>query len=189
MAEVYLGRTPLAQGLHKLLVIKKIHPAYASSDQFRVLFRHEAEAAMNLNHPNIAQVFEWGEQPMHYLAMEYVVGVDLMRLCEGAARAARRFPYGLCAYIVQQMAKGLDYAHRKHDPASGEPLAIVHRDVSPQNVLISYDGSVKLVDFGIAALRGVPEEAGVLKGKFAYMSPEQASARPVDRRSDIYSAG
>jgi predicted ATPase/class 3 adenylate cyclase len=189
MAEVYLARTQLAQGLQKLLVVKTIHPAHAQSPQFHMLFRHEAEAAMNLNHPNIAQVFEWGELPMHYLAMEYVEGVDLMRLSEGAARAGRRFPYGLCAYIVQQMAKGLDYAHRKLDPATGEPLAIVHRDVSPQNVLISYDGAVKLVDFGIAALRGAPEEAGVLKGKFAYMSPEQASARPVDRRSDIYSAG
>ena len=189
MAEVYLARTPLAQGLQKLLVIKKIHPAYAQAAQFRVMFRHEAEAAMNLNHPNIVQVFEWGELPAHYLAMEYVEGVDLMRLAAAAQHAGRRFTYGLAAYVVQQMAKGLDYAHRKADPATGEALGIVHRDISPQNILISYDGSVKLVDFGIAALRGAPEEEGVVKGKYAYMSPEQADGKPVDRRSDIFSAG
>src|SRR5262245_57333825 len=161
MAEVYLARTPLAQGLHKLLVIKKIHPAYAQTSQFRVMFRHEAEAAMNLNHPNIVQVFEWGELPSYYLAMEYVEGIDLIRLMSAGHHADRRFAYGLAAYVVQQMAKGLDYAHRKTDPATGEPLGIVHRDVSPQNVLISNDGGVKLVDFGIAALRGAPEEEGI----------------------------
>src|SRR5262249_24177786 len=108
MAEVYLARTPLAQGLQKLLVVKKIHPAYAQTSQFRVMFRHEAEAAMNLNHPNIVQVFEWGELPAHYLAKEYVEGVDLMRLGAAAQHAGRRVPYGLAAYVVQQMAKGLD---------------------------------------------------------------------------------
>jgi hypothetical protein len=106
----------------------------------------------------------------------------------GGAKIGRRVPYGLSAYVVQQVAKGLDYAHRKTDEY-GEELGIVHRDISPQNVLVSWDGAVKIVDFGIARARDVQEEEGVVKGKFAYMSPEQARGQPVDRRSDIYSAG
>src|SRR6478735_6880029 len=134
MAEVFLARTTVAQGLNKTLVIKKIHTAYARSRQF--------------------------------VAMEYVEGIDLLRLLQEAARARQRLPYGVSAYIVQQLAKGLDYAHRKTDEF-GQPLGIVHRDISPQNVLLSWDGGVKIVDFGIARARDVHEEQGVIKGKFA----------------------
>ena len=99
-----------------------------------------------------------------------------------------RLPYGRRAYIVQQLAKGLDYAHRKTDEF-GQPLGIVHRDISPQNILLSWDGGVKIVDFGIARARDVHEEQGVIKGKFAYMSPEQARGEPVDCRTDVFAAG
>jgi tetratricopeptide (TPR) repeat protein len=189
MAEVFLARTTVAQGLAKHLVIKKIHPAFAKSKHFVTMFVDEAKIALGLNHPNIVQVFDFGHVGQtYYLAMEHVEGLDLLRLLQEGARQVKRVPYGLCAYIVQQVAKGLDYAHRKPDEW-GEPLGIVHRDVSPQNIIISWDGAVKIVDFGIARARDVHEEEGVVKGKFAYMSPEQARGEPVDHRSDVFSAG
>jgi len=189
MAEVFLARTPVAQGLNKTLVIKKIHTAYARSRQFVAMFVDEAKIALGLNHPNITQVFDFGAvADTYFLAMEYVEGIDLLRLLQEAARARQRLPYGVSAYIVQQLAKGLDYAHRKTDEF-GQPLGIVHRDVSPQNILLSWDGSVKIVDFGIARARDVHEEEGVIKGKYAYMSPEQARGEPVDCRSDVFAAG
>ncbi len=189
MAEVYLARTSVAQGLNKTLVIKKIHTAYARSRQFVAMFVDEAKIALGLNHPNIIQVFDFGAVgDTYFLAMEYNEGIDLLRLLQEAAKARVRLPYGISAYIVQQVAKGLDYAHRKTDEF-GEPLGIVHRDISPQNVLLSWDGSIKIVDFGIARARDVHEEAGVIKGKFAYMSPEQARGDVVDCRSDVFAAG
>ncbi len=189
MAEVYLARTAVAQGLNKILVIKKIHTAYARSRQFVAMFKDEAKIALGLNHPNIIQVFDFGQVgDTYFLAMEYVEGIDLLRVLQEAAKAHVRLPYGISAYIVQQLAKGLDYAHRKTDEF-GQPLGIVHRDISPQNVLLSWDGAVKIVDFGIARARDVNEEQGVIKGKFAYMSPEQARGEPVDCRSDVFAAG
>jgi eukaryotic-like serine/threonine-protein kinase len=189
MAEVFLARTTVAQGLNKTLVIKKIHTAYARSRPFVTMFVDEAKIALGLNHPNIIQVFDFGAvADTYFLAMEHVEGVDLLRLLQEAARARQRLPYGLSAYIVQQLAKGLDYAHRKADEF-GQPLGIVHRDISPQNILLSWDGSVKIVDFGIARARDVHEEEGVIKGKYAYMSPEQARGEPVDCRSDVFAAG
>src|SRR4051812_11663406 len=189
MAEVFLAREPLAQGLAKILVIKKIHPSLAETPQFRQMFEDEAKVAVNLNHPNIVQTFGYGQiGPTYYLAMEHVEGVDLLRILNAAVEVNARIPFGLCAYLGQQVAKALDYAHCKTDEY-GEALGIVHRDVSPQNILVSWDGMVKLVDFGIARARHVKEEEGVIKGKFAYMSPEQAAGAPVDPRSDIFSTG
>ncbi|MCB9572184.1 MAG: protein kinase [Kofleriaceae bacterium] len=189
MAEVFLARTAVAQGLAKTLVIKKIHPAYARSRQFVAMFVDEAKIALGLNHPSIVQVFDFGAVgDTYFLAMELVEGLDLLRLLQAGAAQKRRVPHGLAAYVVQQVAKGLDYAHRKADEF-GEPLGIVHRDISPQNILLSWDGSVKIVDFGIARARDVHEDEGVIKGKFAYMSPEQARGEPVDPRSDVFSAG
>src|SRR5262245_41783358 len=189
MAEVYLARTTVAQGLTKTLVLKKIHTAYARSRPFVAMFVDEAKIALGLNHPNIVQVFDFGSVgETYFLAMENVEGMDLLRLLQDCAREKRRIPFGLSAYIVQQLCKGLDYAHRKTDEF-GDPLGIVHRDISPQNVLVSWDGGVKIVDFGIARARHVHEDEGVIKGKFAYMSPEQARGEPVDCRSDVFSAG
>ncbi len=189
MAEVFLAQTTVAQGLNKQLVIKKIHPAFARSRQFVSMFVDEAKIALSLNHPNIVQVFDFGAVgETFFLAMEYVEGMDVLRLMQEASRHKRDVPLGLCSYIIQQVAKGLDYAHRKTDEF-GEPLGIVHRDISQQNILVSWDGAVKIVDFGIARARDVHEEAGVIKGKYAYMSPEQARGELVDRRSDVFSAG
>src|SRR5262245_57703050 len=189
MAEVFLAREPMVGGLSKILVIKQIHPSLAETPQFRQMFEDEAKVGVNLNHPNIVQTFSYGQiGPTFYLAMEHVEGVDLLRLLNATLEAGERIPYGLAAYLGQQVAKGLDYAHRRGDEY-GEALSIVHRDISPQNILVSWDGMVKLVDFGIARARHVRESGGVVKGKFAYMSPEQATGEAVDARSDIFAMG
>jgi serine/threonine protein kinase/tetratricopeptide (TPR) repeat protein len=189
MAEVFLARTAVAQGLSKELVIKKIHPDYARSQRFVSMFVAEAGIALGLNHPNIVQVFDFGRvDGTFFLAMEHIDGLDLVRLLAATQQAGRPLSLELAAFIVQETARGLDYAHRKTD-AFGTPLAIVHRDVSPQNVLVSWDGGVKLVDFGVARARGMDESAGVVKGKYHYMAPEQARGESVDRRADVFSTG
>lgn len=186
MAEVYLARAMLAEGLQKLLTVKKIHPAFSENPHFVSMFKQEASIAMELNHPNIVQVFDFGALgASFFLVMEFVDGMDLMRIVK---KSRRRLPFGLAAYIVKLVAQGLDYAHRKKDPGGGS-LEIVHRDVSPQNILLSYEGAVKITDFGIAKARDQNEDSGVVKGKFAYMAPEQALGQPVDNRADIFSAG
>jgi eukaryotic-like serine/threonine-protein kinase len=189
MAEVFLARTTMAQGLQKIVVVKKIHSAYARSKQFVTMFYDEAKMGLGLNHPNIIQTFDYGTVgDSYFLAMEWVEGMDLLKLLQEAAKQRHRIPYGISTYVVQQICKGLDYAHRKTDE-SGQPLGIVHRDISPQNILLSWEGSTKIVDFGIARARTVQEEEGVIKGKFAYMSPEQARGEPVDCRSDVFATG
>ncbi|MEC7518544.1 MAG: protein kinase [Myxococcota bacterium] len=189
MAEVFLAKSTGAEGIEKILVVKRVLPTFARSPKFISMFVDEAKVAMRLNHPNIVQVYAFEQVRDEFLlAMEFVDGLDLGRLISGARRQGRRIPAALAAYVVSEMAKGLDYAHNRKDE-SGVPMDIVHRDVSPQNVLLSYDGIVKIADFGIARARLVSEETGVIKGKFSYMSPEQARGQRVDRRSDVYSIG
>lgn len=190
MAEVFLARSRGAQGTEKLLVTKKIHPALAKNDRFIEMFVDEARVAMRLNHSNIVQVYAFEQiEGDHILAMEYVDGCDLQEIQTAARNSGTRLPWGLCAFLAMEVAKGLDYAHSRSDDL-GEPLDIVHRDVSPQNVLISQDGAVKIADFGIAKARSLHEETlGEVKGKLGYMSPEQAGGLSVDRRSDIFSLG
>lgn len=189
MAEVFLARSSGAEGIEKLLVVKRVLPSFVRNAKFRTMFIDEAKVAMRLNHPNIVQVYTFEQVREEFLlAMEYVDGLDLGRLVTATRRMKRRLPYGIAAYAVAEAAKGLDYAHNRKDE-QGEPLEIVHRDVSPQNVLLSFEGSVKIADFGIARARMISEDTGIIKGKFAYMSPEQAQGAPVDRRSDVYSLG
>ncbi|MCZ7686141.1 MAG: serine/threonine protein kinase [Sandaracinaceae bacterium] len=189
MAEVFLAKTAGAEGTEKVLVVKRVLPTFARSAKFISMFVDEAKVAMRLNHPNIVQVYAFEQVSGELvLAMEYVDGLDLGRLIGTARREGRRLSHALSAFLVMEVAKGLDYAHNRKDE-SGVPMDIVHRDVSPQNVLISYDGVVKIADFGIARARLVSEETGVIKGKFSYMSPEQARGQRVDRRSDVYSLG
>ncbi len=189
MAEVFLARSSGAEGIDKLLVVKRVLPTFVRNAKFRTMFIDEAKVAMRLNHPNIVQVYTFEQvREEFFLAMEYVDGLDLGRLVGAVRRAKRRLPYSIAAYIVAEAAKGLDYAHNRKDE-QGEPLEIVHRDVSPQNVLLSFEGSVKIADFGIARARMISEDTGIIKGKFAYMSPEQAQGKAVDRRSDVYSLG
>jgi len=187
---VFLAEKKGAEDVVKLLVVKRILPAYGSSPKFREMFAEEANLATRLNHPNIVQVYEfqdYGDEGQ-LLSMEYVEGVDLGKLMAGARAREMRIPPWVAAYVIAEAAKGLHYAHeRKGD--KGVPLGIVHRDVSPQNILLSYEGAVKIADFGVATANMFREEVGVLKGKFGYMSPEQARGERVDRRSDIYALG
>nr|MDQ3034522.1 protein kinase [Myxococcota bacterium] len=189
MAEVFLAKSSGAEGIEKVLVVKRVLPTFSRSPKFVAMFVDEAKVAMRLNHPNIVQVYAFEQVKDEFLlAMEYVDGLDLGRLLSAARRKHTRLPYALSALVVMEAAKGLDYAHNRKDE-SGAGMEIVHRDVSPQNVLVSYDGTVKIADFGIARARMVSEETGVIKGKFSYMSPEQARGQRVDRRSDVYSLG
>jgi len=189
MAEVFLAKKPGAEGTYKLLVLKRILPQQASR-RLRSMFVEEAQLATRLNHPNVVQVFDFfdGGDEGQLLSMEYVEGPDLGMLVSSAKAKSTRIPPWVAAWIIAEASKGLHYAHEKKDDA-GAPLEIVHRDVSPQNILLSYEGSVKIADFGIATAKLFTEEAGVIKGKFAYMSPEQARGEKVDRRSDVYALG
>ena len=190
MAEVFLASKPGAEGTRKLLVLKRILAAHGESRRLRSMFVEEAHLATRLNHPNIVQVYDFFEEPggALLLAMEHVDGPDLGKLLGAARASGLSLGPPLSAWVIAEAAKGLHYAHEKRDEAE-QPLEIVHRDVSPQNILVSYDGAVKIADFGIASARPFQEDVGVIKGKFAYMSPEQARGDKVDRRSDIYSLG
>jgi serine/threonine protein kinase/tetratricopeptide (TPR) repeat protein len=190
MAEVFLAKKRGAEGTYKVVVLKRILPGFTTSRRFRAMFIDEAQLATRLNHPNVVQVYEFSNEgdEGHILAMEYVEGCDLGFLMSACKAKGERIPPWVAAWIIAEAAKGLHYAHEKKDEG-GTPLEIVHRDVSPQNVLLSFEGVVKIADFGIASARLVDEEQGVLKGKFGYMSPEQARGEKVDRRSDLYSLG
>ncbi len=191
MAEVFKARVAAEGHQGRLLAIKRILPAIAADQDFISMFIDEAKISVQLDHPNIARSYELGRSnDLYYIAMEYVAGRDLRTLFERRRRKGEVVPPALAAYVMSRVAEGLDYAHHRKD-ADGRDLQIIHRDVSPQNVLISYDGEVKIIDFGIAkaANKILKTQAGVLKGKFGYMSPEQVRGLDLDRRSDVFSAG
>lgn len=193
MADVYLAEANY-NGLRKTVALKRILQALSANAHFQETFRYEAELSMELNHPNVVQVFEYGQAVSSesdpsclYMVMEYVEGVDLMKFIRKALETGS-LPMGLAAYIIAEVLRGLDYAHRLTGP-DGRPLELVHRDISPQNILLSREGAVKVTDFGIAKALGRSEGEGILRGKLHYMSPEQARAETVDCRSDIFAVG
>jgi serine/threonine protein kinase len=197
MAEIYLARILGVgiEGFEKLVVLKRILPQHALDPELLRMFLDEARLSATLTHPHITEVYDVGaDGDAPFFAMEYVHGANLRELMRAHARvpgrsdAALELPYAIG--IVAAAAAGLHYAHDRLGPG-GEPLGIVHRDVSPSNVLVSYDGSVKVSDFGIAkwAFQRTRTQEGTLKGKFAYMSPEQCRGRAVDRRSDVFALG
>ncbi|MGZ6142010.1 MAG: protein kinase domain-containing protein [Myxococcales bacterium] len=191
MAEVYKAKTVGVEGFEKLVAIKRILPSVAEDEEFIKMFVDEAKITSQLSHSNLAQTFDLGKiDDTYYIAMEYVPGKDLRAVFERMKRRGDRMPLPLAAFVVSRVCEGLDYAHRKRD-AGGRELHIVHRDVSPQNIILSYEGEVKLIDFGIAkaANKITKTQAGILKGKFGYMSPEQVRGLPLDGRSDIFAAG
>ena len=191
MAELYLARTVGMEGFEKLVCVKRILPQYANNPSFVNMFLNEARLAAMLHHPNVAQVYDIGqEQGEFFFAMEYVHGEDLGRLVTTAHESGVPVSLDCALTLVSGLCTGLHYAHEKASP-EGKPLGVVHRDVSPTNVLVSYDGAVKLVDFGIARAGGEPSQSAVgLKGKISYMSPEQCRGKaPLDRRSDVFSVG
>ncbi|MDX2092727.1 MAG: serine/threonine-protein kinase, partial [Kofleriaceae bacterium] len=191
MARIYIARTTGIGMFERHVVLKLITPERANDAVAVQMFLEEARLAASLNHQNVALVFEVGEDGgIHYLAMEYVHGQDMRALLAKAGSQGTRVPLELALTIVAGAAAGLNHAHERRAP-DGTPLGIVHRDVSPSNIMIGYDGSVKLLDFGIAkaAARTVETQSGIIKGKFAYMAPEQCRGRDVDRRSDVFSLG
>lgn len=189
MAEVFLAKSVGAEGLEKLLVIKRILPELSSNPRFVEMFIAEARIAVGLNHPNIVQIYDFGKvEADFFLAMEFVDGWDLAGIAE-ASQCRERISVGDALFIGLEVARGLDYAHRRTDQF-GESLGLVHRDISPQNLLVSRDGTIKIVDFGIAQASILENDGpGVVKGKFCYMSPEQARGQVVDHRSDLFSLG
>ena len=191
MAEIHLAATKGLGGFEKVVALKMIHPNFSSDDHFVQMLIDEAKISVQLQHVNIAHVFDLGKVgDTYYIAMEFVDGCDLFKVLRKASEKDRYMPVETACYIAKEVCSGLDYAHHKRD-AAGRSLGIVHRDVSPQNVLLSHAGEVKLVDFGIAkaTMRARQTAVGVIKGKYYYMSPEQAWGDPVDHRTDIFSAG
>jgi serine/threonine protein kinase len=191
MAEVWLARQAGIEGFAKNVVIKRILPHLAEDREFLEMFKNEALIAANFNHPNIAQVYEFGEaNGTYFIAMEYIHGEDLGRVMRKAWTAGQWIARPLAIRIVASACEGLYYAHTRLD-GNGRPLKVVHRDISPQNILISFDGSVKLVDFGIAKAADQVglTKSGAIKGKFAYMPPEQAAGKALDHRADIFAIG
>ncbi|MCP4678684.1 MAG: serine/threonine protein kinase [Deltaproteobacteria bacterium] len=190
MAEVFLTRSRCIHDTKKLTVLKKIHSKLAKNSRFIEMFIDEARVAMRLNHPNIVQVYSFDHvQGTYALTMEYMDGGNLLTLLRTTQKKETRLSFGLAAYIAAEVAKGLDYVHSRCDDRFS-PLEIVHRDVSPQNILLSREGAVKIGDFGIARAKCVDEKTlDWIVGKAAYMSPEQAAGMVVDRRSDIYALG
>jgi hypothetical protein len=191
MAEVYLARATGIEGFEKLVVLKRILPQLAGSPDFVAMFLDEARLAARLQHPNIVQVFDVGASvDDYYIAMEYVDGKDVRAILSAAQRAAGPPPLGVALSIVQAVCRALQFAHDCTDD-DGAPLGVVHRDVSPANVIVTYDGSTKLLDFGVAkaASQSRETEGGTLKGKIGYMSPEQCNGDSIDRRSDVFALG
>jgi serine/threonine-protein kinase len=191
MAEAYLALAGDLPGLHTLVVVKRILPHLAANEQFVHMFLDEARIGALLDHPNIPRIIEVGhDEDGYFLAMEAVPGKTLSAILRRAARRERPLGQADAAFIVGRAAAALGYAHALTD-ADGRPLNIVHRDVSPENILVSFEGAVKVIDFGIASAHGRRSETlvGGLKGKIEYMSPEQAAGAPVDRRSDVFSLG
>ena len=191
MAEVYLAQQTGPAGFSKQLVIKKIHPHLAHNEEFVGMFLDEARVAALLSHPNIGQIYELGEEHgQYYIAMEHIDGCNLRQLNKRLRRKGILMPPELAARIAADVCNALEYAHRFRD-SDQKLLRLVHRDISPQNVMMSRDGAVKLIDFGIAKATTNQQltQGNVLKGKFSYMSPEQAAGKRLDRRSDIFSVG
>ena len=191
MAEIFRAVSTSISGFKKEVAVKRILPHLSCDAEFVSLFIDEAKLTVSLSHGNIVQVFDFGRiDSNYYLAMEYVAGRDLTDVLIKQSRRQHGVPVPIALFIIKEILRGLEYAHTRRG-SDGVALGIVHRDVSPHNVLLSYDGEVKLTDFGIAKARTRVSltRPGVVVGKFAYMSPEQARGREVDARSDVYSAG
>ena len=192
MAEVFRGVAESLQGFRKNIAIKRVLPALTQNKKFVAMFLDEERLSLSLQHANIVQVFDIGHtDDTYFIVMEYVDGVDLKALLDWRRRMGKRLPMAVALNIATEITKGLSYAHEMLNPETGRPLGIVHRDVSPPNVLISKQGEVKVVDFGLAKATSQIEttDPGVVKGKMSYLSPEAARGEEVDSRADIFAVG
>ncbi len=191
MATVHAASLPGPGGFEKLVCIKQIRPEMVENASWIESFVTEAKLVSQIQHPNVVQVSDLGcVDGTYYIAMEFVAGIDALTLLRAAGEKGVLLPVPAAVHIVRELCEGLDAAHRQCD-LSGRPLGIVHRDVSPQNVLLSYEGQVKITDFGVAKSTIAPMTTmpGEIKGKASYMSPEQARGERVDARTDIFAAG
>ncbi len=191
MAEIFLARQEGLEGFEKTICIKRIRPHLSSQPNFVRMFLNEAKLAAQLNHPNIVQIYDLGRiNESYFIAMEYISGRDMSRIIPKGEKKEIPFPMIYALKIASNCLEGLYYAHTKTD-AYGNPLNIVHRDITPENVLVGFNGTVKIVDFGIAKASTQLEQtrAGEIKGKLSYMSPEQAMGQQLDARSDIFALG
>ena len=191
MAEVFLAQMRGHAGFDKACVVKRVLPTHVTNKQYMEMFIDEARVIARLSHPNVIQVFDMGQvDDDYFMTMEYVPGADLQNLLDALPPDQRRLPIPVACRVIAQVAEGLDHAHRAVD-GSGAPLGIVHRDVSPSNIIISVDGVAKICDFGIAKFgaQASKTEVGSLKGKIHYMSPEQVRGDKVDARADLFSLG
>ncbi len=189
MAEIYLGKVIGEDGFQRLCAIKRILPHFAQDQEFIQMFRDEAHICKRLQHANIVKVEGFEEVEGSYaIIMEFVDGADLRSLLHSVEQSKQKLSVPFSCYIIAEAARGLHYAHTKVDEITQLPLGIVHRDISPQNILVSYDGEVKVTDFGIADAESKITETrpGIVKGKYSYMSPEQISAKEVDARTDVF---
>lgn len=191
MAEVFKAKRSGVEGFEKTVAVKRILPHLSENKEFVDMFINEAKMVAGLTHPNIVQIFDLGRlEKTYYIAMEFIHGRDLRSILRRAKERGLRIPLDISCLVVSKVCLALEFAHRKKDER-GRPMMIVHRDVSPQNILISFEGEVKLTDFGIAkaATKASMTDAGALRGKLLYMSPEQAWGKRMDRRSDVFSLG
>ncbi|MBO6933760.1 MAG: serine/threonine protein kinase [Deltaproteobacteria bacterium] len=191
MAEVFLAAAKGPAGFTKLSVVKRLHPHLEEEEVLVGMFLDEARLAARLNHPNVVQTFDVGDvDGLHYLAMEYLEGQSLARLLKRVARSGQTIPLGMACRIFTEALHGLEYAHTLED-YDGTPLGVVHRDISPGNLFLTYEGQVKVLDFGIAkaGTQLTETRAGQVKGKFAYIAPEQARSGQHDHRADLWSLG
>ena len=192
MAEIFRARMATPGESGRFVVIKRIQGANSDNPEFAQMFKAEVQVTMRFTHPNIVQLYESGEEAgLQYIAMEWVEGRNLRQLLSKTSQRQQRIPVAASCYMVEQVAAGLQYAHSFKDRITGEPLKLVHRDVSPQNILVSYDGNIKVIDFGIAkaSTNGEATRAGVIKGKLSYLSPEQVLGDVLDGRSDLFALG
>ncbi len=191
MAEIYRGAAVSMDGFEKSVAIKRILPSLTQDAKFVAMFLDEARLSMQLNHANVVQILDLGKVgETYFMSMELVDGANLRRLMQRSIDLVRPFPINVACFIAMEMAKGLAYAHEKTD-AQGHSLGIVHRDVSPPNVLVSRQGEVKITDFGLAKAKSnvSVSDSDVVKGKFAYLSPEVVDGKEPDARADIYAVG
>ncbi len=189
MAELFLADYEREDGFRRKVAIKRILPHLAGNQNFIRMFTREARVAALLQHPNVVQIFDYGNiENAYFIAMEFIDGKNLGEVIKEFGHG---LPVEIAVFIMSQVCKGLDYSHNKKDDTTGEPFKIVHRDISPQNLLISYQGEVKISDFGISKARSEPSltQAGVVKGKLVYLSPEQALGEHIDHQADIYALG
>jgi serine/threonine-protein kinase len=192
MAELHVAEQRGARAFERLVVIKRLQPSFAEDAEYERLLEREARIMGQLCHPNIVQALDFGAvEGRHFLVLEYLEGANLLEVLRQAHRRGTRLPFALACRIVCDVLAGLSHAHGRVG-ADGQPLNIVHRDVSPQNIVVTFDGATKLIDFGVVKAAGYFTDvtrAGVLKGKLSYMSPEQVKQRPIDQRADLFSVG